>query len=270
MTGKLAIISGTGDLPRLLAEVCREKAREYCVAVLKGTELDWLDGHSVVPARIEKVGKLFKDLHKAGVKEIVFAGAISRPPVNPLKLDKLGMKLASEILGSSKKGDDATLRFIIELFESEGFSVISPTDVVPALVPETGVLTRKKPTETDGNDAARAAEIVERLGELDVGQGAVIAGGICLGLESIQGTDAMLQFVTDTRRGKGGVLLKAPKPTQDMRVDMPAIGIETIRNTHSAKLSGIVIEAGGVMILGQDETIAEADKLGLFLWVREP
>lgn len=269
MNGTLAIISGTGDLPRLLAEHCQRVGQEYCVAVLKGTEVDWLDGHPIIAARAEKVGKLFKDLNGKNCKSVVFAGAIARPSVNPLKLDKMGMKLASEVLGSAQKGDDATLRIIITLFEGQGFNVIAPHEILPDLMPGIGILTLNKPAEIDQIDAARAAEIVDRLGELDVGQGAVISKGLCLAMESIQGTDIMLKFVEDTRRGKGGVLLKAPKPTQDIRIDMPTIGVQTIRNAHAACLSGVVIAAKGVMIINRQETIDEANKLGLFLWVRE-
>lgn len=269
MIEPLAIVSGAGDLPRLLAEKSRDSGADYCVVVLKGTELDWLDGHPLLPARAEKIGKLFKDLQSRNCKRVVFAGAISRPDINPLKFDKLGLKLASTILGAAQKGDDATLRFIIELFEAEGLTIVAPNEIFPKLLPNAGVLTRTKPSEIDVKDTVRAAEIVTALGNLDVGQGGVVAKGLCLAMESIQGTDAMLKFVADTRKGKGGVLLKAPKPTQDLRIDMPTVGLETIRRAHAAGLSGIVISAGGVLVLRLQETISEADKLGLFLWVRE-
>lgn len=269
MKGSLAIISGTGNLPRLLAEDCQAKGQNYCVTVLKGTEIDWRDGHPVLSARIEKISKLFNELREMGCKSVVFAGAITRPAIDPQQLDELGRKLASEILGASQKGDDATLRFVIELFEGEGFDVFAPNQILPDLLPDAGVLTHGKPSDTDIEDSTQAAEIVNALGNLDVGQGAVVSNGLCLGMESIQGTDAMLKFVADTLKYQGGVLLKAPKPTQDLRIDMPTIGVETIRNAHDAGLSGIVIGAGGVLVLGLQECIAEAEKRGLFLWVRE-
>jgi DUF1009 family protein len=174
-----------------------------------------------------------------------------------------------------KAGDDETLSTFIRFFEANGFGVLAAHEVLPSLLPHAGVLTNAKPSDDDMFDAARAVEIVNGLGRMDVGQGAVVGQGICLGLESIQGTDTMLTFVKNNREGYApnpnggrGVLLKASKPAQDLRVDLPAIGPDTIRNAHEAGLSGVVIEAGGVMILGREETVSLANELGLFLWVR--
>jgi DUF1009 family protein len=128
----------------------------------------------------------------------------------------------------------------------------------------------------DRDDAARAAAIVAALGAADAGQGAVVAQGLCLGLETIQGTDAMLDFVARTGAGfrhdpagARGVLLKAPKPGQDWRIDLPAVGPDTMRAAAAAGLAGVVVQAGGVLLLGRDETVAAADAAGIFLWGRE-
>ncbi|MBL3554656.1 LpxI family protein, partial [Rhodovulum sulfidophilum] len=125
--------------------------------------------------------------------------------------------------------------------------------------------------------SARAAAIVAALGASDLGQGAVVAQGLCLAVETLPGTDAMLAWVADVAgacrpdpKGAKGVLCKAPKPSQDRRVDLPAIGPATVEAAHRAGLAGIAVEAGGVLVLEPEETLARADALGLFLWVREP
>lgn len=274
MSNGLAIISGTGALPRVIAEVCKESNQPYYVVLFKGTDLDWVKGHPVIETLIERPGKLIKELKKKECDQVVFAGAMRRPNVNPLKLDTLGMKLVSKVLSNSKTGDDATLRAIVEVFENEGIIVRAAQDVAPDILPNEGVLTKLHPTEHDKSDVERAKTLVATLGELDVGQGAVVAQGLCLALETIQGTDVMLEFVANNRDGftsntsdAKGVLYKAAKPKQDLRVDLPAIGPKTITNVHQAGLAGVAIQSRAVMILEREKTISLANELGVFIWV---
>ncbi len=264
----LGIIAGQGDLPRLLAEKAAAHLWRYHVVTLDNAPIDWAKRHPTIPARIERISALCDDLKKAGCDELVFAGAMTRPQIDPNALDPLGMKLAEAVLGATKKGDDQTLRFVVDLFEAEGFRIFGASDILPELVPEAGVLTQREPTDLDISDSQRAMEIVQVLGSLDVGQGAVVAAGLCLGIETIQGTDIMLNFVAQTRTGQGGILVKAPKPGQDIRIDMPVIGLGTIRNAAKAGLSGIALGADGVMIIDREAVIAAADEAGLCIWAR--
>lgn len=274
--GTLAIVAGAGDLPRLIAEDCRRRGHAYRIVRFEGITLDWTDGHPVIPAVFEKPGRLFADLRRAGCTRIAFAGGITRPRVSPLRFDLTGIRLAPRLFAALRAGDDGALRIVTEIFEAQGLHIVGAHHLLEGLLAPEGVLTAAKPAEDDRRDALRAAEIVAALGKVDVGQGAVVAQGICLGLESIQGTDRMLDFVADSAGafrpdpdGARGVILKAPKPGQDWRTDLPAIGPETVRRASRAGLAGIVIEAGGVLVLGLEETVAEADAHGLFLWARK-
>jgi DUF1009 family protein len=273
MADGLAIVAGLGDLPRLIAEDCVRRGRRYRVVVFDGTELDWTAGHPVTRARYERPGRLFADLRAAGCREVVFAGGIVRPALRPLRFDLTMLRLAPRLIRGIRSGDDSTLRLVAAIFEAEGFTVRAAHEILADLVPPPGVLGKVKPSPQDRRDAARAAEIVRALGAADVGQGAVVAGGICLGLESIQGTDAMLDFVARTpgpvRPKAPGVLFKAPKPGQDRRMDLPAIGAGTVRSAAAAGLAGIAVEAGGVMVLGCGDAVAAADAAGLFLWAMD-
>ena len=275
MNAGLAIIAGRGDLPRLLAEECRASGRKYSVVEFENIPLGWASTHPVIPAIFERTGQLIDQMQRANCLEIVMVGAMFRESIDVGKLDDKGRELATILTETMKAGDDATLSSIIRFFEANDFTVLAAHDVLPSLIPQAGMLTNVKPSDDDLLDAARAAEIVNGLGRMDVGQGAVVGQGICLGLESIQGTDTMLTFVKNNREGYvpnpnggQGVLLKAPKPEQDLRVDLPTIGPDTIRAAHKAGLSGVVIEAGGVMVLHRAETVTLANDLGLFLWVR--
>ena len=270
----LAIVAGRGLLPRLLAEDCAARGRTYRVVVFGGVALDWLGGHPVLLASFERPGRLFADLRAAGCGEVTFAGGIARPHLRPLRFDLKMLRLAPRLIRGIRSGDDTTLRLVATIFEAEGFKVRAPQEILTDLVAPPGVLGKVAPAAADRSDAARAAAIVAALGAVDVGQGAVVAGGICLGLESIQGTDALLRFVAATAMEvrpawARGVLFKAPKPGQDRRVDLPAIGPGTLEGAAAAGLAGVAFEAGGVMILGFAATVAAADAAGLFLWSRE-
>ena len=255
----LAIIAGRGDLPRLIAEECRSRGRPHYVVRLPGVDLGWADGHPAISAVFEKPGRLFADLRKAGVAEVTFAGGIRRPELNPLRFDLKMLTLAPKVLAGLKAGDDSTLRLVAGIFEKEGLRLVGAHEILTSLVAPEGVLTR-------------ARRIARALGRVDVGQAAVVAQGICLGVESIQGTDALLAFVAETGRGfrpdaagGQGVLYKAPKPGQDWRLDLPAIGPETVGRAAAAGLAGLAVEAGGVLLLDREGLIAAADAAGLFV-----
>lgn len=271
----IAIVAGRGALPRLIAEDCARRGRPYRVVQFEGIALDWLDGHPVLAAAFEKPGRLFAALRAAGCGEVTFAGGMKRPHLNPLRFDLKALGLATKLFAGLRAGDDTTLRLAAEIFEAEGLTLRAPHEILASLLAPEGLLTRRAPTEADRADARRAASIVQALGAADVGQGAVVAQGLCLGLETIQGTDALLDFVARTGagfrpdpEGARGLLLKAPKPGQDWRVDLPAIGPQTIKGAAAAGLAGVVVQAGSVLLIGRDETVAAADQAGLFLWGR--
>ena len=273
----LAIIAGDGVLPRLVAEECRRVGRACHIVIFEGTEIDWADKFPIIPAIFEKPGRLFRALKKAGCKEVTMAGGMVRPKLNPLRFDIKGLRLAPRILAGLKRGDNDTLAMVTGIFEAEGFTITGAHDLLQGLLIDAGIPTRAQPSAEDRADAARAEEIVTALGKLDVGQGAVVAQGLCLATESSPGTDKMLQFVAETGaryrpdpNGAKGVLMKAPKMGQDWRVDLPAVGPKTMEMAAKAGLAGVVIQAGGVLVLGLEDTVARADELGLFLWARDP
>ncbi|GHA42298.1 phosphatidate cytidylyltransferase [Amylibacter ulvae] len=269
----LAIIAGRGDLPKLLAEECARRNEPYLVIGFGNAALKWAVDHPFETAQFEKAGALFDTIRNAGCDRVVFAGAMSRPSLNPLKYDWKFTKLAPRLLKSLGAGDDETLRTIASVFHEEGFEIIGADTVLENLVAKLGIPTKRQPTDIDRADAKRARDVVKQLGLVDVGQGCVVANGICLALETIQGTDAMLEFVYQTaapyrHNADAGVLYKAPKPNQDRRIDFPAIGTDTIRTAHHAGLNGVVVPDGGALIIDLRETVKMADELNLFLWIQ--
>lgn len=264
-----AVIAGRGLLPDRLVAALRAAGRSVTLAGIDGFAPDSAD----LVFRFERLMPFLDTLAERGVTQVAFAGAIHRPALDPERFDPRTAALVPRFLPAMQAGDDALLRAVIALFEDEGFAVIGAAEIDPTLVPAPGILGGIEPGTADEADAARAAEIVKALGALDVGQGAVVARGLCLAVEALPGTDAMLAQVAALpvalrRPGRAGLLYKAPKPGQDRRIDLPAIGPDTVSAALAAGLNGIAMEAGGVMILDRAATVARADDLGLFLWSR--
>ncbi len=267
MAGRLAILSGSGALPVALSSA---HPHAYCVG---------FDGVAHALARVdsthafEEMGGLFATLKAAGVTEVVLAGGMSRPALDPARFDAVMRDLAPRLVAAMQGGDDGLLRFVIGVFEEQGFAVRGAHELLPDLTAAPGLLVGPEPSEVAMADALQAADILRALGPLDIGQGAVVAGGLCLGIETLQGTDALLRFVAQTpaalRPKAPGVLVKYPKAGQDLRVDMPAIGPDTVRNVAQAGLGGIVILPGQVVVLERADLIAAAEAAALFVLARE-
>lgn len=222
----------------------------------------------------EKVGALFRALCKAAATHIVFAGAMNRPKVRPWRADLKALGVVFRALRLLGRGDDAMLRGFAEMFEEQGLSMIGPREVLgEALTVRAGALGRCAPGTRDKRDAARAARIVATMGALDIGQGAVVADGVCLAVEAIEGTDLMLARLAELppeRRAScpppSGVLFKGLKPDQDTRMDLPTIGAQTVEGAVAAGLAGIVVAAGETVLLDGDAARRAADGAGLFVY----
>ncbi len=266
---KTALIAGRGALPAALAAAMADKP---LVTAMEGHAPDGL----VVDLsfRVERLVPFLRALEREGVHEVVFAGAVTRPRLDPALLDPDTASLLPRLMQAMAAGDDATLREVIALFEEFGFTVAGVDAVAPALLPGPGVLAGKV-TARDEADATRAAAIVAALGAVDVGQGAVVVQGLCLAVEALPGTDAMLAAVAGLTpglrpdpAGGRGLAYKAAKPGQDRRIDLPTLGPDSLRAVAAAGLGGLAFQAGGVICLDLAEMRRLAGELGLFLWAR--
>ncbi|MDH2326211.1 UDP-2,3-diacylglucosamine diphosphatase LpxI [Cereibacter sp. SYSU M97828] len=258
---RTAIIAGQGGLPAALAKALDDPL----VAALDGFMPAGIEPHIVF--RLERLALFLRELHQRGVGRVIFAGAVRRPRLDPSLFDPATATLVPRLLAAMQGGDDATLRAVIALFEEEGFAVEGVEALAPELVPSAGMLSGTA-DEGMARDAERAAAIVAALGGVDVGQGAVVAQGLCLAVEALPGTDAMLDWVAATREGAGGVFYKAPKPGQDRRVDLPTLGVDTVERVANARLDCIAWEAGGVIVLDRGAVVAAAESHGITLWAR--
>jgi DUF1009 family protein len=200
----------------------------------------------------------------------VIIGGVARPDFSNVRLDLGAIKTLPFIMSLGKGGDDHVLSRVVRFFEEKGYRVHGAGDVAPELLAGEGVLGDRCPSAEDEADIEIAFRVVSALGRLDVGQAAVVARGHVLAVEAAEGTDAMLARCAElharsSRRGRAGVMVKAPKPGQEQRVDMPTIGPETVNKAAAAGLAGIALAAGSVLLAERPATIGTANRHGLFL-----
>lgn len=264
----LGIIAGKGNLPAQLINHCKESGRPFFVlafeesfdaAVMTGVP------HAVV--RIGAVGEALSHLRRAGVKEIVMAGGIKRPALTSLKPDAAGSKLLKKIGLAIFGGDDALLKAITAFFEEENFTVIGVEQILRNILAPAGVYGKIAPDEKMMADIMLGMREAKNLGALDIGQAVIIENGKVLATENAEGTDAMIISCAELRGNspKGGVLVKAKKPGQEERADLPSIGVQTIETLHKAGLCGVAVEAGASLIIDRDEVIKKANEYAIFV-----
>src|ERR1700744_67676 len=269
----LGIIAGDGDLPRAVAMSARETGRPVFVVALRGClNGTWPEEFSHAWASLGEPGKALKALSNPGVRAVLLGGRLDRPKFSELNLDAKGVMVLPRVVAAARKGDDALLRMMVDMFEREGFRALSVPEAAPGLVCGEGKLGRLAPNDDHKADIASAFAIVRALGALDVGQAAAVCDGLALAVEAAEGTDAMIARIStlrETLRGtpekRRGVLVKALKPTQDAKTDMPVIGVATVERAAAVGLAGIALEAGASLIVDKQAVAARADALGLFV-----
>ena len=273
MSGKLALIAGGGALPVSVAARCDAEGRPVFVIRLAGFADPHLAHYPGIDAGMAEIGKILSAMKKADCKAVCLAGTVSRPDFKTLKPDFKGATVLPGIIAAATKGDDALLRKILSLFEAEGYAVEGADDILGGETLPGGALGKVQPTEAQLADLRKALYVAEKSGELDIGQGAVVCDGLVLAVEAQEGTDAMLMRVAslpaDLRgspAARKGALGKAPKPIQDLRVDMPVMGSRTIEMAAAAGLAGVGGVTGKLIVIDRPSLIEAADRLGLYVW----
>lgn len=259
-----ALIAGAGGLPAAVAA----RLENPVICALSGLAPEGLE--TDLTFHFERLAPFLRSLADQGVQRVGLVGAIARPKLDPALFDRETAALVPALMAALQGGDDGALRWFIELIESYDMTVAGLTELAPDLLAGEGVLGARAPTPSEEADAARGRAILQALDAVDVAQGCVVASGLCLAVESIYGTDAMLGDVARHRPErepqKGGVFTKRAKAGQDLRVDLPTIGPDTVTAAHAAGLTGIALEAGKVVLFDRPALIAAADAAGIAIW----
>jgi DUF1009 family protein len=269
---RLGLIAGGGRLPLELAEACKAAGRPVFVIRLKGITDPDMAAFEGADVGLAELGAMLGALKKAGCDSVCLAGRVQRPDFSKLKPDLRALKSLPAVIAAAKQGDDALLRVLLTEFEKEGFRVKGAHEVSAGLTLGEGPLGSVRPTAAQLADAELAASTARAIGRLDIGQGAVVCDGLVLAVEAQEGTDAMLERcaglpsdIRGSRAAPRGALAKMPKPVQDRRIDLPVMGVATLERAAAAGLTGVVGEAGGLLLVEREAVRQAADRLGLFV-----
>jgi UDP-2,3-diacylglucosamine hydrolase len=268
----LAILCGAGAFPLEVAGEARRAGRQPFLVGVVGATDSAIEAYPHVWVRMGEVGKLFAALRARAVAEIVIIGAMARPEFADLRLDWGAVKRAAGLAQLFRRGDNGLLVGLAAIIEREGIRVVGAHEVAPRLLAPLGPFGARAASPEDETDIALGARLIDALSSFDAGQGAVVAAGRVLAIEAAEGTDAMLGRVTEMRAsgrlrfaGPAGVLVKAPKRGQDLRLDMPAIGPKTVQGAIGAQLRGVAVAEGRMLVVERERLAREADAAGLFV-----
>ena len=269
----IALICGGGSFPGAVADAIVRRGRRPVMFAIKG----WADRKAVEQhahhwIALGQFGRFLRLARAEECRDVLLIGTLLRPPLSQIRLDWQTLRLMPRFVQFLRGGDDRLLSGMARFAEEQGLRIVGIKSIAPEVIVPEGVLGRCRPSPADNADVARALDLLARLGSFDVGQAAVVANNHVLAVEAAEGTDNMLRRVADLR-GQGrmttpkgvGVLVKAPKPSQDRRFDLPAIGPQTIANVINAGLAGVAVAAGNTIIADAADVIAAADRAKIFV-----
>lgn len=271
--GPLAIICGGGNVPHVVADAVARRGRRVVLFGLRGwADPDAIARHPHHWAGLAQFGRFRRLARAEGCREVVLIGHLVRPSITQLRPDLATLRLMPRIIRLFRGGDDRLLAGIAGIFQDYGFRLRGAHEVAPEILVPAGTLGRCRPLARDLSDIQRGLALIAAIGPFDVGQSVVVAVDRVVAVEGAEGTDQMLARVEAMRRNgrislpaKVGVLVKATKPGQDRRIDLPSIGARTVEAAASAGLAGIAVEAEGAITDDLLELVRRADAAGLFI-----
>ncbi|MGO4705190.1 LpxI family protein [Microvirga sp. 2MCAF38] len=271
-SGPIAILAGAGQLPIQLVDHLKQKGQDYRVLAFRGFAAPELRLRADATVGLLDLKTIMATLDTWQPSAVALVGAVQRPGFSALLGAYSLLRNMQEVKDVISRGDDQVLRGAVMLIEERGHRVVGVQDLAPELIAPPTLRGRLEPNAEDRAAIVFGLSLLESLSDFDIGQAAVVAKRHVLAIEGPEGTDRMLRRVRGLRRSmfgfgrrkEGGVLIKAAKKGQDLRVDMPAVGPRSVVEAARAGLSGIAIGAGSTLVLNEEETLRTADRLGLF------
>jgi DUF1009 family protein len=273
ISSPIGLIAAGGVMPFAVADSLVARGLNPVLFALKGA----CDPVRVARFRhhwisVGQVGRAVKLFRSENCRDLVFIGTLVRPALSEIRLDWGTLRVIGRVWAAFRGGDDHLLSGIGRILEQDGFRMVGIRDVAPELLMPEGCITRAAPDQSAAADIARGRDVLRALSPFDIGQAVIVIDGHVVGVEDIEGTDGLLARVAHLRaegriRAKAarGVLVKAPKSTQDLRFDLPTIGPRTIEGAAKARLAGVAIVAGNTIVVEPQTMIEAADAAGLFV-----
>jgi UDP-2,3-diacylglucosamine hydrolase len=259
MSEKIGLIAGKNKFPLIFARSVQNQGFEVVAAAHRGETDPVLEQlvSSLQWVYVGQLGKIIRFFQKAGVSRAVMAGGITKGRLfTHLRPDLRALKIISKV---KHAGDDGILRTVAAELENEGITIVSPTLFLTELLAPTGVLSRRQPTAEEMRDIQFGTTIAKEIGKLDIGQCVVVRRQAVLAVEAIDGTDATIRR-GGLLAGEKAVVIKVSKPDQDLRFDVPAVGLETIGIMQEVKASALALEAGKTLMFDLKEMLHLADQ----------
>jgi len=269
---RIGVIAGSGAFPLEIAASVQRSGNSVFIVGLRGFAERGVRSFSHVYADMLDPHRILDALRQRGISKLVLAGGVARPGPMALFSIYTFFRNRDELRRIVSGGDDRILRGVIRLFNEEGFEVLGVDQVAPDLLAPLGRLGQVKFIDENKADIELALQCLTTMGRFDFGQGVVVGGGRILAIEGPEGTDAMLRRVRDLQKNRrvslerpSAILVKASKPDQDRRVDLPAIGPKTVQSAAKAGLIGIAVAAHDVILVEKERLIKDADRKGIFI-----
>ena len=260
----LGLLAGIGHLPVDVAQSAKKLGyKVVAIAVVADTDPELPENADVFyTINVGKVGKILQTLKQHDVKNVTMIGKVTKEVLYKNGVMIPDLTTIRVLASLPDRKDDTIMNAIVKLIEDKGMHVMDQTVLIQPLLPEPGVLTKRKPTEQEWEDMRFGFRMAKELGRLDIGQTVVVKNRAVMALEAIEGTDACI--VRGGFLGKGGVVVaKTAKPAQDNRFDMPSVGTTTLTSMIHAGATGIVIEAGRTLLVDRKRTLAMAEEKGI-------
>jgi DUF1009 family protein len=271
--GPLAIVCGGGSLPFAVADAAQRQGRRVVLLAIRGAaDAQMVSAFPHHWAFLGQLGRNFRLLRAEGCRDLVFIGSVTRPTLRQARFDLFSLSLLPRLIRMFRHGDNGLLSGLGSIVEEQGFRLLGAHEVAPELLMPQGAVGNRKPGDGDWADIQRALALLHATGPFDVGQAVVVSDRRVLAIEAAEGTDQMLARLAELRRSGqihardgAGVLVKAPKPGQDRRFDLPSIGPRTVEGAAAAGLTGIAVVAGSTIVAEPDRIIAAADRAKIFV-----
>jgi len=257
------LIAGNGRFPFLVLEGARSQGIDMAVIAIKeeadpdlesrAKNLHWVS--------LGELSKTIDLLHKEGVKQAVMAGQVKHTKIfSSIRPD---WKLAKLLFALPRKNTDALIGAVAKILEDEGIELVDSTLFLKPLVPETGVLTRRAPNEEEAADIQYGLGVARQIAGMDIGQTVVISDKACIAVEAMEGTDETIERAARLASGKRLVVVKVSKPKQDMRFDVPVVGLPTIQQMRAYGATALAVDAGRTLFFDREKLIESANQAGI-------
>ena len=259
----IGLFLGEKELPiEILKKIERKKLNYFIIDLTKNNKFKKNKNSFFI--NIGKFGEILKLIKFKKCKKVIFAGNIIKPKISKLKLDLKGLMYIPRVIKAAKLGDAAILKVLIKILLENDIKVIKLNTFNPELTLKKGIYTKIKPSNSDKKEIFKGVKILKKINSYNHTQAVIIRNNKVISLEKRKGTKEMIKSIAKSK-DKRGILIKLPKLKQDLRVDLPTIGLDTFKDCNNVGIKGIVVKSNQNIILNKKESIKYANRNKLFL-----